>query len=709
MRVKSAALLVFMVCLLPIAAQADIFRISPQLVPYGAVEENVTIFGSELSGTESTLVVWDGPDGHYEFAPINALSNEEDPEAPPRYPSDVLVAFIPGGIPYAPGTYEIRVVAKDFDAPARTFGPAFLIVGPAPIDFPPIMSYTETVSAEATSAKGANVSYNVSAQNPNGDPVLVSCLPLSGSLFPIGTTPVECSATNSFGTSIVVITVIVVDSGVPVVTVPADIETTDAVVTFEVSAVDNIDGDLPVSCSPPSGSTFAPGVTQVVCTAVDSSSNVGVGVFYVIRAGGLPVVTVPADITVSSPDGEPVTVNYTVIATPDATIECLPSGNVFPVGTTIVTCTATNFTGSDAKTFTITVADLSAPPPVLTVPADIIAEATSSSGAVVTFTATATNGGVVLCTPPSGSTFALGETTVNCTATNAVGSDAGSFKVTVRDTTAPTLTLPADITAEATGPNGAVVAFAAWGTDAVNGLIAATCTPASGSVFALGTTAVSCMVSDLSGNTASGAFNVTVRDTTPPVLALPANITAEGTSASGAAVTYTASASDIVDSSVGVQCTPASGSTFALGTTTVSCSATDDSGNSAGGSFNVTVVDSTPPQILSVDATPGVLWPPNHQMVNVTVTVVAVDLVDPTPVSRIISVTSNQPVNGTGDGDTAPDWVITGPLTVQLRSERSHGQDRTYTITIETVDDAGNTSTATDTVVVSNSKRRAVH
>lgn len=93
-------------------------------------------------------------------------------------------------------------------------------------------------------------------------------------------------------------------------------------------------------------------------------------------------------------------------------------------------------------------------------------------------------------------------------------------------------------------------------------------------------------------------------------------------------------------------------------------------------------------------------------MVNVTVAVVAFDVADPNPVSRIISVTSNQPVNGTGDGDAAPDWQITGPLTVKLRSERSSGQDRIYTITVETVDDSGNSTTATDTVKVTNSKQR---
>ncbi len=635
MRVRSAALLVFIVCLLPIAAQADIARISPQSIPYGTVEENVTIFGSELSGTESTLVMFDGPAGQFIVQPTNVLPND-NPDAPPQYPSDRLVVFIPAEIAYVPGPYLITVTAKDVGLDARTLGPVTFTVEEQSFDGPPLIGGPDVQIEEATSSEGAVVHLNISAQNPNGDPVPVTCLPASGSQFPMGATVATCSASNSFGTSTASIYVFVVDFTPPVVTVPDDIVSSTPVVTFEASAVDAIDGVVPVTCSPASGSTFGPGVTQVVCSASDSSSNVGFGLFTVTLPGGLPVITVPDDITVDSPDGQPVVVPFTVTATNDATIVCLYGagipfeGNLFGVGVTTLTCTATNLTGSDTKAFSVTVNDLSSPPPVLTVPADITAEATSSSGAVVHFTVSATNGGVIVCSSTSGSTFPLGETTVSCTATNAGGFDTGTFKVTVVDTTPPELDLPADITEEAT-------------------------------------------------------------------------------SASGAEVTYTASASDLVDGDVAVQCTPASGSMFALGTTSVSCTATDANGNTASGSFDVNVVDSTPPQILSVDATPGVLWPPNHQMVDVTVTVVAVDLVDPTPVSHIISVTSNQPIEGTGDGDTAPDWVITGPLTVQLRAERSQGKDRIYTITVETVDSAGNAATATDTVVVTNSKRRAVH
>ncbi|MGZ5081156.1 MAG: HYR domain-containing protein [Usitatibacter sp.] len=81
----------------------------------------------------------------------------------------------------------------------------------------------------------------------------------------------------------------------------------------------------------------------------------------------------------------------------------------------------------------------------------------------------------------------------------------------------------------------------------------------------------------------------TVADTTPPVLVVPANIAVDATSPSGAVVSYVVTASDAVDPHPVVHCVPASGSTFAAGTTTVTCTATDASGNSATASFSVTV------------------------------------------------------------------------------------------------------------------------
>jgi hypothetical protein len=69
--------------------------------------------------------------------------------------------------------------------------------------------------------------------------------------------------------------------------------------------------------------------------------------------------------------------------------------------------------------------------------------------------------------------------------------------------------------------------------------------------------------------------------------------------------------------------------------------------------------------------------------------------------SHIVGVASNEPVNALGDGNTDPDWVVTGALTLLLRSERSGtGRGRVYTITVESTDVAGNKSTAFTTVLV---------
>lgn len=189
-------------------------------------------------------------------------------------------------------------------------------------------------------------------------------------------------------------------------------------------------------------------------------------------------------------------------------------------------------------------------------------------------------------------------------------------------------------------------------------------------------------------------------DKTPPVISALPDLTIEATGPNGATVTYSATANDTVSGPAVVTFSIASGSVFPLGATTVTASATDAFGNTATTSFTVTVVDTIAPTITNVSVSRTTLRPANHKLVTVNVTVAATDAVS-TPVSRIVSVSSNQPVNGTGDGNTAVDWVISGPLSVDLRAERSGDDgDRIYTITIESRDEAGNVATRTVTVTV---------
>ena len=205
------------------------------------------------------------------------------------------------------------------------------------------------------------------------------------------------------------------------------------------------------------------------------------------------------------------------------------------------------------------------------------------------------------------------------------------------------------------------------------------------------------------GSTSAAAPPLTLK-IEPLALALPADIVAEATSASGARVTFAAVASNDVET-VQATCAPASGSIFAIGTANVDCSATDPYGNTVAGRFHVTVADTTAPTI-DASATPAVLWPPNHKLVAVTVTPHAADVVDPSPVCAIVSIRSSEADNGLGDGDTANDIQITGALTAALRAERAgNGPGRWYTIVVGCHDAAGNASSGSTIVAVPLSSR----
>jgi hypothetical protein len=169
--------------------------------------------------------------------------------------------------------------------------------------------------------------------------------------------------------------------------------------------------------------------------------------------------------------------------------------------------------------------------------------------------------------------------------------------VALPDAVAPVVTVPADATIEALGPTGAPYTYTASANDDVNGVVVANCSPASGETFALGATPVQCTATDAAGNTGTSSFTVTVSDTTPPVVTVPASVTIEAIGAAGAAYGYAASAADAVSGAVTPTCVPASATTFPIGSTTVQCTASDAAGNPGVSSFVVTVRDTTPPVV----------------------------------------------------------------------------------------------------------------
>ena len=184
-------------------------------------------------------------------------------------------------------------------------------------------------------------------------------------------------------------------------------------------------------------------------------------------------------------------------------------------------------------------------------------------------------------------------------ATNPSGATTSNTAVlTVTDNTPPVITsISPNLVREATSAAGANVTYAAAAATDNSGVAPViTYSQASGTIFPIGTTTVTVTATDGSGNASTGTFTVTVRDTTAPVVTPPSNITVAATSSSGATVSYSsASASDAVGV-VSFSYSPASGTVFPIGTTTVTATARDAANNAGTGSFTVTVTPLTPVQ-----------------------------------------------------------------------------------------------------------------
>jgi hypothetical protein len=222
--------------------------------------------------------------------------------------------------------------------------------------------------------------------------------------------------------------------------------------------------------------------------------------------------------------------------------------------------------------------------------------------------------------------------------------------------------------------------------------------------FPVGTTALPYTATDEAGLADTCTSSVTVVDTTPPTITAcpPAVSNVECTGGRGAPFSPApATASDIC-AGVTVDNPPAG--EFPVGATTLQYAATDEAGLADTCTSSVTVVDTTPPAIASVSAGPESLWPPNHKMRDVVVSVEVTDACDSgvrAPVCTITGITSNEPVNDLGDGNHAPDWEFTGGLTARLRSERSGlGTGREYTLEVTCADVEGNTTLGATIVTV---------
>lgn len=284
----------------------------------------------------------------------------------------------------------------------------------------------------------------------------------------------------------------------------------------------------------------------------------------------------------------------------------------------------------------------------------------------------------------------------------------------------PLINAGTDIVSECNATGGSNVTLNGSGTDPEDALtfnwtcgsvtLTSPATANPSGFFALDTTTTCRMeVSDIGACPADAdEVAVQVRDTTDPTIVCPAPIQVECAATGGtpatdpqlAAFLSGATATDVCDATLGINNNAPA--LFPVGVSTpVQFSTQDDSFNSIACSANVTVVDTTAPVIGTVTASPNVLGPVNHKMTAVSVTVDVSDVCDASASCIIDQVTSDEAINGPGDGSTLPDYVITGALTVDLRAERDGGGDgRVYTISVKCTDAFNNSTTKTVNVFV---------
>lgn len=376
--------------------------------------------------------------------------------------------------------------------------------------------------------------------------------------FPSGVTTITWTATDNLTGSAASCsqTVTLNTSGAPD-NVPPNLHVPQDVSTTTASCTVVLDDELGVAtaednCSPsvnvvrtgvPANFIFPTGVTVITYTATDAAGNVATGTqtITVLESPAIPpTITAPAPVNVATGPGATscgTFVSDATLGTATANDNCpgvtvvrtgVPAGNMFPVGTTTVTYTATDRSGNAAiDTQQVTVVDNT--PPVVTPPAAVTlftGPGATSCGVTVSNldatlgTGSATDncpgvGAVTRSGVPAGNVFPLGQTILTYSATDVHGNTGSATQtVTVVDNTPPVISCPASITLEPTCPTGAI---ATWtppvGTDNCAGAVTTrTAGPAPGSVFPIGTTTVTYSVSDAHGNgPVSCSFTVTIK------------------------------------------------------------------------------------------------------------------------------------------------------------------------------------------------------
>ena len=470
--------------------------------------------------------------------------------------------------------------------------------------------------------------------------------------------------------------------------------------------------------------TFFPVGTTVVSVGGESGNPCSFTV--TISDSQAPTISCPTDITtLESPAGAgSAIVNYSSPVANDndpagANVSCdHPSGSSFNVGTTSVTCSATDAAGnSNACSFNVTVQSTAAC--TITAPANITRNVDPGScGAVVTYeppvTSNCTGATVTQISGlPSGGNFPVGTTTNTFKVTDQSNSSStSSFTVTVIDNEKPSITCPAGIIASAAANSceAMVNVIAPNATDNCSGVTVTGVRDDGAPLnapYPVGPTSITWRAKDAAGNTAECQQIITVRDQTPPTVIVPASVPAAIADANCLApipdISPNVLASDncTPGNTLTITQSPAANTLVGAGNHTITITVEDSSGNKTIKTTSFTVIDNTPPIIVLNGQTIS-LWPPNHKYTTVAVNDLVSSAGDSCDPSINLSSVVIQKVSS-DEGAAADNDIIIAPdcKSVQLRAERlGSGNGRVYTITFKVTDASGNFVTAIGKVTV---------
>ena len=470
---------------------------------------------------------------------------------------------------------------------------------------PPIIHSVPDITAEAV------VPYDniIELQEPSADDLLgvISITNDAPKFFPIGETIITWTATDVGGnTASIEQKITVVDTIFPTLQVPAD-------VVIEATSLDQNEANLGEATSTDNGEIvsitndapefFPIGETVVTWTTIDSSNNFSslTQLVSVIDTTA-PEILLLEDITLeaSSVDANIVNLDSPIVSDiQDVTIYII-APDVFPVGETTVTWTATDYSGNSASaTQTVTIVDTKNPG--LSIPQDQTVEASSLEGTLVEIGQAWAHDitGISSIVHDAPDAFPLGSTMIAWTATDNHDNITTAYqRITVVDTTAPTIISPQDILAEAVDPTMNYIGLGEL--DASDSVGIESVTNDKPIIFPFGSTTVTWTVTDTSGNISQATQVVTLVDTIDPEIIAPSDIVVEATDLSGTMIELgEATAYDVMGIASVTEHPPRF---FVLGETTVVWTATDYSGNSASATQTVTIVDTTSPSITAPDS-----------------------------------------------------------------------------------------------------------